>query len=199
MPMHAFDTVLRCRRLTSAPLYRWREESGLIAKISAAVLFALLTALAAQVRFVLPFTPVPFTGQVLMVLLGAVVLGRYGALSQGMYLGLGASFGWFSGMAGTAALVGVSGGYLFGFVLSSLVLGELVERRREWTGAQVLGAMSLAVLLIYALGALQLALVLGLTPWEALVMGVLPFLVVDALKVAMATGAASLFLRPRYS
>lgn len=166
-------------------------------KVAAAALFALLTALAAQVRFVLPFTPVPFTGQVLVVLLGAVVLGRYGALGQGMYLGMGASFGWFSGTVGAAALSGITGGYLIGFLVAAFVLGELVERRREWSGWQVAAAMSLGVLVIYAVGALQLALVLGLNAWEAITIGVLPFVVIDALKVVMATGASSLFLRPR--
>jgi biotin transport system substrate-specific component len=195
--MQVLDTVERCRLLTSAPLYKWREDSSVATKVAAAALFALLTALAAQVRFVLPFTPVPFTGQVLLVLLGAVVLGRYGVLSQGMYLGMGASFGWFSGMAGAAALAGVTGGYLIGFVLASFVLGELVERRREWSGWQVTVTMALGVLVIYAAGTLQLALVLGLGPWDAVAMGAMPFIVVDALKVVIATGAASLFLRPR--
>ena len=178
-------------------MYRWREGSGTLTKVSAALLFALLTALAAQVRFHLPFTPVPFTGQVLMVLLGAAVLGRYGALSQGMYLGLGASFGWFSGMSGVAALTGITGGYLIGFILASLVLGEMVERKKDWSGAQITAAMSLAVLLIYSAGALNLALVLGLSFQEAVVMGVLPFIVVDALKITAATGLGALFLRPR--
>lgn len=171
----------------------------MLTKVSVALLFALLTALAAQMRFVLPFTPVPFTGQVLMVLLGAVVLGRYGALSQGMYLGMGASFGWFSGLVGTAAFVGVTGGYLLGFFLASFLLGEMVERRREWSGRQVLLATSMAMTVIYATGALQLALVLGLNVWEALLLGVLPFVVVDALKVLVATGVGGLFLRPRSS
>lgn len=161
------------------------------------MLFALMTALAAQARFVLPFTPVPFTGQVIMVLLGAVVLGRYGALSQGMYLGMGISFGWFSGMVGTAALTGITGGYIIGFVIASFLLGELVERRREWNGGQVLLAVSLSMTVIYAAGALQLALVLGLNVWEALLMGVLPFLLVDALKVIMVTSVGAFFLRPR--
>jgi biotin transport system substrate-specific component len=197
--MQVFDTVNRYRQLTSAPLYRWREESNVLTKVSVALLFALLTALAAQMRFVLPFTPVPFTGQVLMVLLGAMVLGRYGALSQGMYLGLGASFGWFSGLVGTAAFAGVTGGYLIGFVLASVLLGEMVERRKEWNGRQVLIATSLAMMVIYAAGAFQLAIVLGLNVWEALLLGVLPFVLVDSLKVLVATGAGTLFLRPRSS
>ncbi|MBN1110366.1 MAG: biotin transporter BioY [Methanomassiliicoccales archaeon] len=195
--MHIHDTVIRCRRLTSDPLYRWREEANVATKVGAALLFALLTALAAQMRFLLPFTPVPFTGQVLVVLLGAAVLGRYGALSQGMYLGLGAGLGWFSGMVGTAALSGMTGGYLMGFLVASFILGELVERKRGWSLPEIVSAMSLALLTIYALGAFQLAVVLGLGVEEALVLGVLPFLLVDGLKVAMASATASLFLRPR--
>jgi len=195
--MQVFDTVLRGRQSISAPLYRWREESGFAVKIGAALLFALLTALAAQVRLVLPFTPVPLTGQVLVVLLGAAVLGRYGVLSQGMYIGLGASFGWFTGMVGTAALSGITGGYLIGFVIAAFVLGELVERKKDWSAWQILAAMSLCVLIIDAVGALQLGLVLGLDVWEAIAMGMLPFLAVDLTKAVIAAGASSWFLRPR--
>jgi len=195
-PMQVFDTVHGWRRATSAPLYRWREESSVVTKISAAFVLALLMALAAQVRFVLPFTPVPFTGQVLVVLLGALVLGRYGVLGQGMYLTMGGAFGWFSGAAGFAALVGPTGGYLLGFVLASVVIGEMVERRKGWSTVHVLAAMSLGVLIIYSLGAAQLALFLGLDAAEAIVLGVIPFIAVDALKVLMAAGAGSMFLRP---
>ncbi len=194
--MQVFDTVHGWRRATSAPLYRWREESSVVTKVSAAFVLALLMALAAQVRIVLPFTPVPFTGQVLVVLLGALVLGRYGALGQGMYLVMGGALGWFSGMAGFAALLGPTGGYLLGFVLASIILGEMVERRNEWSMGRVLAAMSLGVLVIYSLGALQLALLMGLDLTEAIILGVLPFIIVDALKVLMAAGAGSMFLRP---
>ncbi len=194
--MQVFDTVHGWRRAASAPLYRWREESSIVTKVSAAFVLALLMALAAQVRIMLPFTPVPFTGQVLVVLLGALVLGRYGALGQGMYLVMGGTFGMFSGMAGLAALLGPTGGYLLGFVAASVVIGEMVERRKGWSMCRVLAAMSLGVLIIYSLGAVQLALFLGLDATEAVVLGVLPFITVDALKVLMAAGAGSLFLRP---
>lgn len=194
--MQVFDTVHGWRRAASAPLYRWREESSIVTKVSAAFVLALLMALAAQVRIMLPFTPVPFTCQVLVVLLGALVLGRYGALGQGMYLVMGGTFGMFSGMAGLAALLGPTGGYLLGFVAASVVIGEMVERRKGWSMCRVLAAMSLGVLIIYSLGAVQLALFLGLDATEAVVLGVLPFITVDALKVLMAAGAGSLFLRP---
>lgn len=194
--MQVFDTVHGWRRATSAPLYRWREESSVVTKLSAAFVLALLMALAAQVRIMLPFTPVPFTGQVLLVLLGALVLGRYGALGQGMYLVMGGALGWFSGMVGFAALLGPTGGYLLGFVVASMVIGELVERRKDWSMRQVLAVMSLGMLIIYSLGAAQLALFMGSDLTEAIVLGVVPFVIVDALKVLMASGAGSLFLRP---
>lgn len=194
--MQVFDTVHGWRRATSAPLYKWREESSVVAKVSMAFVLALLMALAAQVRIVLPFTPVPFTGQVLVVLLGALVLGRYGSLGQGMYLGMGAAFGWFSGMAGFAALLGPTGGYLLGFVLASVVLGEMVERRKDWSMSQVMAAMSLGVLIIYAIGAAQLALFMGLNVPEAILLGAVPFVTVDALKVLMASAVGTMFVRP---
>ena len=55
------------------------------------VLFvAVLTAVGAQLSFPLPFTPVPFTIQPMIVLIGAAALGsRLGALSQIIYLMLG--------------------------------------------------------------------------------------------------------------
>ena len=194
--MQVFDTVHGWRKLTSGSLSKWREESSVVTKVSTAFLLALLMALAAQVRVVLPFTPVPFTGQVLLVLLGAAVLGRYGVLGQGMYLGMGAAFGWFSGMIGFAALLGPTGGYLFGFVLASIVIGEMVERRRAWSMRRVLAAMSLGVLIVYAMGAVQLSLFFGIGIAEAAIIGVLPFVTVDVLKVLVASAVGTMFLRP---
>ena len=54
-------------------------------------LMAALTAVGAQISIPLPFTLVPFTLQVPMVVLAGLLLGvRYGALSQVVYLMLGA-------------------------------------------------------------------------------------------------------------
>ena len=50
----------------------------------------ILTAVAAQISIPLPFTPVPFTFQPMVVLLGAAALGpRLGMASQILYLALG--------------------------------------------------------------------------------------------------------------
>jgi len=85
---------------------------------------ACLTGLLAQVcvRLPLGFTPVPFTGQVLGVLIcGAFLGGGYGLLSQVIYVGAGATgLSRFAGLSGGfGALQGVTGGYLIGFVVAA--------------------------------------------------------------------------------
>ncbi|MCE5297068.1 MAG: biotin transporter BioY [Euryarchaeota archaeon] len=187
----------RIRDSASGGLFRWRNEANLAEKVMASVFFAVLMALAAQMRFVLPFTPVPFTGQVLVVLVGAVCLGRFGALSQCMYLGMGASFGWFSGLVGSAAFMGVTGGYLIGFVLASVILGEIVERKRSWSVGSLSMAMVAAVGVIYACGVVQMATVLDMDLMSAFVIGAVPFAAVDGIKIAMAIAISSVLVPGR--
>src|SRR5512142_1138604 len=67
----------------SAPLAR-------AIRVASAVFVATLTAAAAQVSIPLPFTPVPFTLQPMIVLLGGAALGRrLGCYSQILYLAAG--------------------------------------------------------------------------------------------------------------
>src|SRR5262249_21561858 len=97
-----------------------------------AVLFVtLLTILGAQVSVPLPFTPVPFTLQPMIVLLGGAALGaRLGASSQVLYLGLG-----LLGLPvfavsptlppGAARLIGPTAGFLLSYPLAAFVTGWL--------------------------------------------------------------------------
>ncbi|MFM8650010.1 MAG: biotin transporter BioY, partial [Actinomycetota bacterium] len=78
---------------------RKAETSNLLRSALAVVGFAVLTALLAQVRIHLGFTPVPITGQTLAVLLAGTTLGsRRGALSMALYwvIGMVVPFGWYS-------------------------------------------------------------------------------------------------------
>ena len=89
-------------------------------------LMAALTAVGAQISIPLPFTPVPFTLQVPMVVLSGLLLGvRYGALSQVVYLLLGAIglpvFAKFS--AGLGIILGPTGGYLVSYPFAAAVAG----------------------------------------------------------------------------
>jgi len=184
-------TLFEHRRQSYAlRLHEWRESASLSEKLALSLLFAVLAAVAAQMRFFLPFTPVPLTGQVLIVLLAGFVLGRFGMVSMGIYLVLGSAFGWFSGAIGMAALSGITAGYLFGFVLAAAVVGELAQRRRDWSFGQIVVVMSLAVGIIYLLGSFWLSLILGIELSQALLLGAVPFVVVDAIKVLLASSIA---------
>ncbi|MFA4991708.1 MAG: biotin transporter BioY, partial [Candidatus Omnitrophota bacterium] len=104
----------------SLVLKRAREVS-IANKFILAFGMAGLTGILAQLRIMLPWTPVPITGQTLAVLLAGVLLGRsWGGISQVIYVVLGvAGIPWFNGFAGGyGVLLTPSGGYLLGFILS---------------------------------------------------------------------------------
>ncbi len=136
-----------------------------------------LIALGALIRLPLPFTPVPLTLQTFVVLLAPFVVGQRRAfLGIGLYIVLG--------LAGTplfAVASGVSLGYLAAFLAVPWVVGRF---------ATPLAGMAAASVLIYALGAGWLWAGLGLSPGQAAVLGVLPFVPGDLLKVAAAAKAA---------
>ena len=189
-PMSELDAFEKRRLDHANRLYRWRESAGFVDKLALSLLFVALAAIAAQLRLYLPFSPVPFTGQVLVVLMAGFVLGRFGVVSMGLYLVMGAAFGWFSGMMGLSALTGVTAGYLFGFLLAAFLVGELVQSRRCWSFPQLVAVMSLGAASILLLGSIWLSVLLGVGLMEALAIGAVPFLAVDALKVLLASSFA---------
>jgi biotin transport system substrate-specific component len=161
---------------------------------AAAVLFVtVLTAAAAQVSVPLPFTPVPFTLQPMVVLVGGAALGaRLGLVSQLLYLAAGAAgLPVFAASAilppGAARLLGPTAGYLFAFPLAAFATGWLAERgfgRRYMTSV---AAMAAGLAIIFACGTLWLSFLapqLGLR--GAAAAGLIPFVPADSLKVFVA-------------
>jgi biotin transport system substrate-specific component len=149
---------------------------------------SLLIALSAQLRIILPFSPVPITGQTFTVLLiGALYGSKRGPATVMTYLALGVmGLPVFAGGAfGVARLVGPTAGYLVGFLAAAFVVGLLSERgwdRKPWTTA---ASMIFGNGIIYMTGVLWLSRFVG---WHmVLSTGFLPFLAGDALKIALAT------------
>ena len=155
--------------------------------------FALLTAVAAQVRIPLGCTPVPVTGQTLAVLLAGTSLGMArGAASQFLYwvLGLIGVPAYTGGGHGWTAGTGATFGYLMGFVVAAAVVGHLAERRNDRRVLSSLSAMALGTMIIYAMGALWLAHYLNV-PFatgekNAIGLGIAPFLAGDFVKMLIA-------------
>jgi biotin transport system substrate-specific component len=153
---------------------------------------ALFTALIAVGAFVaIPVGPVPFTLQVLFVLLAGMVLGpRLGAASVAAYLALGLFAPVYAGgTSGIGALFGPTGGFLLGFIPAVIVTG-LVSRTGAPTLLRLIGAGLLGLVPIYILGTLWLALQLHLTAGTAIATGVAPFVWLDVVK-AVAAGLAA--------
>jgi biotin transport system substrate-specific component len=117
--------------------------------------FAALTALGAQIE--IPHQPVPYTLQTLFVLLSGAVLGRRnGALSQLLYVALGMSgVPVFSSWGfGLARVLGPTGGYLLAFPVAAFAVGYLVREHRGFF--RVLASMIVGLGIIFSLGTLQL-------------------------------------------
>ena len=154
-----------------APLERGRMRAVL------APIFVVLIAVAAQIAVPLPMTPVPVTLQDLTVLVAGVVLGGVtGALTVASYVLLGA-LGlpiFAQGRGGLAVLVGATGGYLFAFPISALIMGLATERRSSaWL---VLPGLLAAWLVMFAGGAAQLMVITQRDLPSTLGLGVIPFL-----------------------
>lgn len=151
---------------------------------------AAFVGLAAQVAVPIPGTPVPVTGQTLAVLLTCAALGGVrGIASMGLYVLAGvAGVPWFAGAHSGVAMP--SFGYVLGFLLAAVVVGELARRGGDRTPLRTAGTMIAGNLAIYAVGTAWLAIGVlhtGLGP--ALAAGVVPFLAGDAVKLVLAIGA----------
>ncbi len=148
---------------------------------------ALFVAALAQVKIPLPFTPVPLTGQTFAVLLVGAALGsKRGTVSLALYTLMGAlGLPFFAGGAsGLAYLSGPTLGYLVGFVAAAYVIGLLAERGLERSARTSLAPFLVGTLVIYLFGTGWLAILFGVE--QALTLGVLPFLVGDAIKLVLA-------------
>jgi len=163
----------------------------------AAVLFVtVLTVLAAQISVPLPFTPVPFTFQPMVVLLGGAALGaRLGMSSQILYLMLGlAGLPVFAASPvlpqGAARLLGPTAGFLLSYPFAAYATGWLAERKFDRRYLTSVVAMMAGLAIVFTGGTLWLAFAspapVGLA--KALQVAVIPFIPADLVKIAAVAG-----------
>lgn len=168
-------------RVYTRPTARFRD-------LSLILIGMLFTAIFAQLKAYLPFTPVPITGQTFAVLLVGATLGsKRGVASMLLYLSLGATgLPLFAGGAsGLAYMSGSTLGYLIGFVIAAFIVGRLAEKGLERNWSTSLFPFLIGTLVIYACGAGWLSISLG---WEkAFALGIFPFIIGDTIKVLLAS------------
>ena len=172
---------------SSVLIDQWAPSRAATRDVLSVVGFALLTALLAQLRFDLPYSPVPITGQTFAVLLAGAVLGlRRGFASQASYLALGAMGMpvFAGGLGGPMVLAGPTAGYLWSFPVAAGLLGWLVERGASRSTAKLALSLFASDFLILASGTTWLALLFGQPARVVLQWGVVPFIVSNVVKVA---------------
>lgn len=135
------------------------EKKSLLTEALLVFSGAIFITLSAYVYIPLSFTPVPITLQTYSVLTLATLMGsRRAPLSVGLYLLLGAlGFPVLSeGRAGLEVMFGATGGYLLGFILSSYMVGLLIERGWDRSALKGLFTFGVGQLLIFVPGLLWL-------------------------------------------
>jgi biotin transporter BioY len=158
--------------------------------ISLAVVFSLLTALAAQI--VIPIGPVPITGQTFAVLLTGALLGsRLGAMAMIMYLfegAIGLPF-FYGGHGGLAHIFGPTGGYLVAFPAAAFITGAFAENGWDKRFLTAVAAMAVGSIVILLAGLAWFAVLMNTNLIAAFKVSVAPHLVGDIVKIILAAAA----------
>jgi biotin transport system substrate-specific component len=156
-----------------------------------ALVLAGIALLALFAKIKVPMWPVPITmGTFAVLTIGAAYGPRLGLATILGYLIIGAlGFDVFAGSSaeafGLTYMLGGTGGYLIGYVLATLALGWAARSGWDRSVPKMAGAMLIGNALIYVPGLLWLGQLYG---WDKPILewGLTPFLIGDALKLALA-------------
>jgi biotin transport system substrate-specific component len=166
-----------------------KENRMAIEKLRWLVLSSLMAALTAVGAYIyIPIGPVPIVLTTLFALLAGLLLGsRWGLVSMGLYVLVGAMGMpvFAGGMGGFAHLLGPRGGYLFGFILAAWLTGFISERSRGLLIWEIFAIIA-GSLAIYGLGIPYLKMVTKMTWPKTFMVGMVPFIIGDAVKASAA-------------
>ncbi|MER9445696.1 biotin transporter BioY [Mesorhizobium sp. M0340] len=179
-----------------------KGTARLAGQLLLAIAGTLLLILSAKTKVMLG--PVDISMQTLAVLLIAACFGmRLGVATLLLYMAEGAlGLPVFQSTPekgiGIAYMLGSTGGYLAGFVVMAAIVGWAADRGWDRHPIKLFNAMLVAEIVMMAMGFAWLALLIG--PEKSWQFGVLPFVVGDLIKVALAASLVpavwSLLKRP---
>jgi biotin transport system substrate-specific component len=158
--------------------------------VQAALVLAGSGILALSAQIAVPMVPVPITMQTLAIPLLVLTIGtRLSTLAALAYLAEGAcGLPVFSGLGGLVRLAGPTAGFLWTFPLAALAVGVLLDRGLASTYPGRWLAVFGGTAIIFAGGAWWLSVGVGLSPADAVMKGVYPFIIGDILKTSIAAG-----------
>ena len=158
--------------------------------------------LMAQVAIPVPGSPVPVTGQTLAVLLIGTTYGaRLGLMTFATYLLAGVAGAPIFAPSGTSAnhgldrLLGATGGYLFGMLVASFLLGYLADRKADQKFKTSFPALLLGDAVIFFFGLTWLHYSLELSWSATFAAGLTPFILGEMLKIAITATSLPLVWR----
>ena len=156
-----------------------------------AALFAAI--IAASAFLIIPIGPVPIALRNMFTLLSGLILGPFlGAGAVALFIAAGAVGApvFVGGGAGLAVILGPTGGYIFGYLLSAFVAGIIVGSPASGVKTpvwRIVLAVVVGLLVVYIPGLIWLNIYLSLDGlWQTLAAGFFPFLVGDAIKGVVA-------------
>jgi biotin transport system substrate-specific component len=167
-----------------------REGLQLLVKQAALVVLGIaVLAIAAKIK--VPMWPVPITmGTFAVLTIGAAYGARLGLVTILGYMIIGAlGFDVFAGSSaeayGLSYMMGGTGGYLLGYVMATVALGWFAQAGWDRSAGKMALAMLAGNVLIYVPGLIWLGMLYG---WDKPILqwGLTPFLIGDALKLALA-------------
>lgn len=157
-------------------------------KLALVGLAGAITCILGPIAIALPFSPVPISLGLLGVFLSTSLLGPHlGTIACLVYLAIGiVGLPVFSGFTGGIGVVlGPTGGYLLGYLFVPLFSGLFTLRKRS-ARPLLLAGMLAGLLLCYLVGTLWLGHLLALDFYSALLVGVLPYIPADLIKLGVA-------------
>lgn len=163
-----------------------KEDMMKIKEMVLVGMFAALLAIISPLQIIVPFSPVPITLQVIGITLAATILGsRLGTLSVVMYILLGiVGLPVFAGFtSGIPKLIGPTGGFITGFILSAFIMGKLIELKKDVHIFYMFFINIIGLIIVYSIGAIQLSIVYTHSISKALAAGVIPFIIPDLIKL----------------
>ena len=166
------------------------NDASIVQKMALSILFAIILAVASQIKIFLSFTPVPINlGTFAVCMAGMTLGGFWGFVSVAIYM-LAAAVG-LPVIAGSS-LIGATTGYIIGFAICAFALGKWTERGNIKKDSFV---KTSAVLFIFQIAIIHICGMIGLYIWsvyspdiqpytltEVIMKGTVPFLFGDSIK-----------------
>ena len=161
-----------------------KKHFSQLANFFTIVICSFILILSAKIK--IDLYPVPMTLQPLAVLMIAMLCGRYIAVSAvSLYLLQGmVGIPVFAYGGGLPYLLGPTGGFLFGFLFASILIGDLADRGWGKSVFKSVSAMFIGLFIIYICGVFQLSILKGFD--FAIINGLKPFIVGDLYKLVLA-------------